>query len=250
MARIRQISPLFFIHELTGDQLTVVEAMSFVGLWTQADAAGRLEERHGRLKAALWPNGARLSRDGGQVPVDMKAVIDRLVDVGLIVRYRGRALEHDRKKKGNPKPVGDALALLYVPKFKKHQNPHPKERINYEAPEDVQAAFDLTTGEVFESVAGVPVDRLRYDGPEHKPHAVCGRVCLPEFLCDQFARQLGGEKPRDRVIAWALVMLRAAASLDAPIALPPVDWWRDAFKAHVAGLTEAAKAGEAAKGNR
>ena len=54
MARIRTIKPDFFTNEQVA-ALPYEWRLLFVGVWTQADREGRLEDRPMRLKAALFP---------------------------------------------------------------------------------------------------------------------------------------------------------------------------------------------------
>ena len=54
MARIRSIKPEFFFDEELAE-LPDQTRLFFIGLWTQADREGRLEERAPKLKAQLFP---------------------------------------------------------------------------------------------------------------------------------------------------------------------------------------------------
>lgn len=99
MARIRSIKPAFFLNEDVAS-LSFEWRLLFIGIWTQADRAGRLEDRPLRLKATLFPY------DGVDVEVGLK----RLAEAGLIVRY----------------VVGDQRVIA-VPTFAKHQQPHVRE---------------------------------------------------------------------------------------------------------------------------
>ncbi len=99
MARIRTIKPEFFLHEELAD-LTPLHRLFFVGLWTLADKDGLLEDRPKRIKAALLPWD----------DCDVSQLITDLEGAGCVVRYE----------------AGDQ-ACLFLPGFKKHQRPHPKE---------------------------------------------------------------------------------------------------------------------------
>jgi len=102
MARIRSIKPKFFLNEeLAG--LPFECRLLFVGLWTQSDREGRLEDRPKRLKAELFPYDS----------VDVDKMLDRLVGTNghpLITRYK----------------VGE-MRYIQVNKFAEHQYPHIKE---------------------------------------------------------------------------------------------------------------------------
>lgn len=99
MARIRTIKPQFFLNEELAE-LPYEHRLLFVGLWTQADREGRLEDRPKRLKAELFPYDA----------VDMGGMLDRLHNRGFIQRYT----------------VADKRYIQVV-KFLAHQYPHIKE---------------------------------------------------------------------------------------------------------------------------
>lgn len=99
MARIRSIKPAFFLNEDVA-ALPFQWRLLFVGLWTQADRAGRLEDRPLRLKAALFPYDS----------VDVEEGLQALTEARLIVRYT----------------VGDKR-LIAVPTWVKHQQPHVRE---------------------------------------------------------------------------------------------------------------------------
>lgn len=96
---MRTVKPELFLDEelgkLSGDHLAL-----FVGLWTQADREGRLEERPERLKAVLFPYR----------PVDVLALLADLDAIGKIARYDVHGVR-----------------LVWVCGFKNHQRPHPKE---------------------------------------------------------------------------------------------------------------------------
>lgn len=108
MARIRSIKPAFFLNEDVAS-LPLQWRLLFVGLWTQADREGRLEDRPMRLKAALFPYDD-LSIDDG---------LGCLAHAGLIIRY----------ELGGRK-------LICIPTWKRHQQPHIREPISELQPPD------------------------------------------------------------------------------------------------------------------
>lgn len=79
MARIRTIKPEFFTS-LTIADLTPEQRLTFIGLWTHADDAGRCVDDARLIKAAIWPLDDRTAAD---VEVDLKA----LTASSLITRY-------------------------------------------------------------------------------------------------------------------------------------------------------------------
>lgn len=102
MARIRSIKPQFFVNEEVAS-LPYEWRLLFIGLWTQADRDGRLEDRPQRLKAALFPYDDLDVNDG----------LSSLVNVGLITRYEG-----------------NGQRLIAIPKWAKHQQPHIRESVS------------------------------------------------------------------------------------------------------------------------
>lgn len=99
MARIRGIKPDFFDDPTICD-LSAEAALVFIGLWPQADRAGRLLDEPRRLKIRIRP----MSK------CNMDAILAELADAGLIVRYKV-----------------DGVALIQVKNFEKHQRPHHQE---------------------------------------------------------------------------------------------------------------------------
>ena len=103
MARTRSIKPSFFDNELLGG-LSPLTRLLFIGLWGQADRAGRLEDRPLRLKKNI------LGYDDVTV-ADVDDMLESLNKNGFIIRYQ----VEDRR-------------YIQVTKFEKHQNPHIKEK--------------------------------------------------------------------------------------------------------------------------
>ncbi|MBR3624029.1 MAG: hypothetical protein IKN43_11875 [Selenomonadaceae bacterium] len=105
MARARNIKPGFFIN----DDLAEIEPMGrllFIGLWTIADREGRLEDRPKRIKGQIFPYDN----------CDIEFLLNELQKWGFINRYQGK------------KTSGDDVNIIQVINFKKHQNPHVKEK--------------------------------------------------------------------------------------------------------------------------
>jgi hypothetical protein len=99
VARIRTIKPEFFDDPKIG-RLSPVVRLCFIGLLTQADREGRIEDEPDRLKVRILPFDA----------LNMDVVLRDLSSAGVIVRY-----ECDGKR------------VIQVKNFEKHQRPHPKE---------------------------------------------------------------------------------------------------------------------------
>ena len=99
MARARNIKPAFFQNEELVE-LEFSTRLLFIGLWTLADRAGRLEDRPKRIKMALFPAD----------DLDIDFALSRLQDSGFIKRY-----------------TIDDNQYIQILAFEKHQNPHVKE---------------------------------------------------------------------------------------------------------------------------
>lgn len=108
MARIRTIKPEFFKNE----QLAELPAMSrllFIGLWTLADRAGRLEDRPKRIKADVFPYDN----------MDVEKALNDLQSKGFIIRYKGNANITDRILP--PEQPTTELNCIEIINFLKHQ---------------------------------------------------------------------------------------------------------------------------------
>jgi hypothetical protein len=99
MPRARNVKPGFFANEKLAE-LDAWGRLLFIGLWTLADRAGRIEYRPARIKAQLFPFDA----------VDVAAHVDALAMRGFVTLYDVQG-----------------VALLQVDAFEKHQNPHHRE---------------------------------------------------------------------------------------------------------------------------
>lgn len=99
MPRSRNIKPGFFSNENLVE-LDFATRLLFIGMWTEADREGRMEDRPKRLKMALFPAD----------DVDIESMLCGLERQGFIARYQ----------------VGECRAIQIV-NWSKHQNPHMKE---------------------------------------------------------------------------------------------------------------------------
>lgn len=133
MARSRNIKPGFFQNEDL-QELDFATRLFFIGLWTEADKDGRLEDRPRKLKNALFPSD----------DVDVESMLAGLASYGFISRY---------ERDGN--------RIIQIVKWAKHQNPHRREAPSVlpaesdEAANTEEAAFSgpqkAATDEAFES---------------------------------------------------------------------------------------------------
>lgn len=108
MARIRTIKPDFFKNEELAD-LPAMTRLLFIGLWTQADREGRLEDRPKRLKAEVFPYDN----------YDVDKGLNELQKAGFIIRYKINANGSARILV--PEQPGTELALIQIMTFSKHQ---------------------------------------------------------------------------------------------------------------------------------
>jgi len=100
MARARNIKPGFFRNaDLV--ELSFEARLLFIGLWTIADRAGRLEDRPKQIKMDVFPADN----------IDCEAILGQLEAINMIERY-----SHGGAK------------YIQVVTFTKHQNPHKDEK--------------------------------------------------------------------------------------------------------------------------
>jgi hypothetical protein len=133
MARIRTIKPEFFDDEHLCE-LPFEARLCFVGLWTQADKAGRMEDRPKRLKARIFPFD----------DVDMDSILTALAREGFIVRYEigGKPflavkqtswVKHQRPRQDEPESVlPEPLAETVTLPLRRSDDPVPPERLGKE----------------------------------------------------------------------------------------------------------------------
>lgn len=114
MARIRTIKPGFFKNEDIA-ALPAMARLLFIGLWTQADRAGRLEDRPKRLKAEIFPYES----------YDIEKGLNELQNAKFILRYKVNVNVSDRVL-APEQPVTE-LALIQIKNFTVHQQPNIKE---------------------------------------------------------------------------------------------------------------------------
>lgn len=100
MARARNIKPSFFQNESLGE-LSPIERLAFIGLWTLADYKGCLEYRAKRIKVQILPYDN----------CDIEEIMNNLDKSGLIQIYSVAGQKY-----------------LKILNFIKHQNPHKNEK--------------------------------------------------------------------------------------------------------------------------
>ncbi len=100
MARIRTIKPDFFINDSLAE-LPPLDRLLFIGLWTQADREGRLDDRPTRIKVSILPYDDH----------DIPEALDRLQGKNFIIRYKIKECNY-----------------IQINNFLKHQYPNIKEQ--------------------------------------------------------------------------------------------------------------------------
>jgi len=137
MARIRTIKPAFFTSEDVC-RVSPLARLLFLGLLTEADREGRLDDKPTQLKIRLLPVDT----------CDVDALLWDLVDATLIRRYTGE----------------DGRDVIQIRTFADHQRPHPKEPASdlpTSGRERTRSAVNKHGGQVFSpgSIPSSPVGR-------------------------------------------------------------------------------------------
>ncbi|MFV3014647.1 hypothetical protein ACM9HO_02815, partial [Pseudomonas sp. KHB2.9] len=138
MARSRNIKPGFFSNEHLAE-LDFATRLLFIGMWTEADREGRLEDRPRRLKMALFPADN----------VDIEFMLNGLESYGFIRRY-----------------VANGCRAIQIVSWAKHQNPHVKEAkstIPAEVFESAPDWYEESTGQAPCENSSFPADSLSLD---------------------------------------------------------------------------------------
>jgi hypothetical protein len=118
MARIRSIKPDFFKHE-DMSELPAMARLLFIGLWTQADRAGRLEDRPKRIKVEVFP----------YEEYDVEQGLALLEARGFIERYQAFCkLSGEQKLE---QISSEEIKLIQITNFSKHQQPNVKEKESF-----------------------------------------------------------------------------------------------------------------------
>jgi hypothetical protein len=110
--RARSVKPGLFKNEDLAE-LPFEARLLFVGLWCMADREGRLEDRPKRIKAEVFPYD----------DVNIEKLLEHLRNARSIVRYRVEGYD---------------TGLIWIPTFKRHQNPHKNEK-----PSELPAYSDI-----------------------------------------------------------------------------------------------------------
>lgn len=100
MARARNIKPGFFVNDGLLE-LDFASRLLFIGLWTLADKAGRLEDRPKKIKIGVFPVDN----------VDITVMLQDLHDGGFVKRYEVNGEKY-----------------IQIVNWEKHQRPHHTEK--------------------------------------------------------------------------------------------------------------------------
>jgi hypothetical protein len=216
MSRARNIKPGFFKNDLLVE-LPFEVRLLFIGLWTEADRAGRLEDRPLKIRMAVFPADN----------VDVNAGLQALHDAGFIHRYQ----------------AGETKCIQILA-WDKHQNPHCKEAESVLPAPVKHGASTVQASEIPERAGLIP-DSLIPDSLEEPKSADAD---LPPALPEADPKRRP-DCPQTEIIAAyhaALPQLRRVQVwnetrrkfLSRRWAESPerqsLDWWREFF-AYVAG---------------
>lgn len=97
--RTRDLKPAFFRNPVLG-RLPYQTRLLFAGLWCMADKRGRLVDEPALIKADVFPYDN----------INVGKLLTQLETCGFIKRYEALGIH-----------------CIWITKFDKHQNPHPKE---------------------------------------------------------------------------------------------------------------------------
>ncbi len=134
MARARNIKPSFFTNDKLAD-CDFSARLLFIGLWTIADRAGRLEYRPKKIKAEILPYDN----------CDCEKLLLQLSKRGFIVIYNVSNIEY-----------------IQIVNFEKHQNPHIKESASTIPAPDSHGANTIQAQPLTDSLLLIP-DPLQKD---------------------------------------------------------------------------------------
>src|SRR6188768_363625 len=127
MPRIRTIKPDFFLHEGLAE-IPAMARLLFIGLWTQADREGLVEDRPKRIKASIFPYDS----------CDIEKLLNELAKGGFIIRYKANANRSVEDISSRAAEQPNSLAILQIKNFKKHQV------INVKEPESILIHYTNT----------------------------------------------------------------------------------------------------------
>src|SRR5215471_9071023 len=165
MARTRFIKPGFFMNEELAE-LPCEARLLFIGLWTIADRAGRLEDRPRKIKAAVFP----------YEDTDVDTLLGMLAGKQFLKRYRMKG-----------------LGYIEISNFVKHQKPHPKEPPSIvPEPEDPEPEDEEDEGNETSAERGVEGSAERGVGGSAERG-----LRNAEWCDDRYGREKPGQSPEE-----------------------------------------------------
>lgn len=257
MARIRTIKPQFFTSEDV-TALAPLARLLFVGLFTECDRDGRVEDRPRTLKMRLLPED----------DCDVDALLWSLADRGLIRRYEASG-KH----------------IIQVTGFEKHQKPHPKEPASILPIDGTERVKPCNSTAGLEKVGILPgenpstttrkgregkedgvqegkgkegegeSDGARLERPQmqgsgafepgslprdHMRHALCGptmRVCLMSWQYDTLAKAYNApENPHGTRALIAQFIEQLESTLQSESSIGPFSWVEKEFHTYLRSI--------------
>ena len=138
-------------------ELPVMTRLLFIGLWTQADRAGRLEDRPKRLKANLFPYDN----------CDVDKLLSELQKGGFIIRYKvnaNRSVEDispraattnaGKSRDAGIKDNNETQLLIQITNFSKHQVCNVKEQASILPPIPAPCQHSTSTVQALQEQEG------------------------------------------------------------------------------------------------
>lgn len=117
MARIRTVKPAFFASEDVSE-LPFRARLTWVGLWTHSDDAGRCKDNVKLIKAAVWPLDDVSLKD---IEIDLNTLADR----GLIHRYEVDGKQYIQTVNWRKHQRIDKPSPSHLPPFPEHSGRTP-----------------------------------------------------------------------------------------------------------------------------
>ena len=156
--RARDIKPGFFKNDQLAE-CSMAARLLFPGLWMLADREGRIENRPRKIKAEIFPFD----------DLDVADLLSELEKAGLIRLYEVNGTQ-----------------LIWIPQFKRHQNPHKNEKLSElpAHPDDLSATSQVQ--EPCDSGATPEMDRVVPESSGATPE-ISGQILLtPSSLTPEY----------------------------------------------------------------
>ncbi|TCL76876.1 hypothetical protein EDC14_1001161 [Hydrogenispora ethanolica] len=115
--RARNIKPGFFKNDLLGE-VDPLARLLYIGLWCLADREGRLADRPRKIRAEILPYD----------DCEVEGLLEELHRLGFIRRY-----------------AVDGEWYIWIPAFRAHQNPHPREAASVIPPPEGASGRGIST---------------------------------------------------------------------------------------------------------